>query len=396
VNGGYPCVGAGGGLLFPLAVTSIPNKAIWPYVQQWHFDVQKEFPGNFVVTTSYVGSKGTHLTLLTDGNQVLPVSASANPYVAAGAPITPPITNAAGVTTYAGDCSTFTVGPGGPPVTGQAATNLNVACGNLATNALARTLFPGYDDIANLRNEANSTYHALQVTARKTVGNLQLSLAYTYSHSIDDSSDRFDNAFVNSFDVASNRASSNFDLRHNLAISYIYGLPFFKGTGLVNKVLGGWQVSGITIAQTGTPFSVKNGTTYGDNAGVANGSGTGSRPDLVGAPKTVTAAQKAAEAGTFGPLYYNDAAFAIPIGLTFGNVGRNTLYLPGRLNFDFGLFKQFKFTERTGLDFRWENFNVFNHTQFNAVDNTLGDSAFLHLNGTHDPRRMQFGLRLYF
>jgi Carboxypeptidase regulatory-like domain len=393
---GYQNIGAGGGLFFPLAVTSIPNKAIWPYVQQWHVDVQKELPGNFVLTTSYVGSKGTHLTMLTDGNQIVPVPASANPYVAAGAPITPEIDAANGSIVYAGDCSTFTVGPGGPPVTGQAAINLNVACGNLTTNDLVRTAFPGYDDAAFLRNEANSVYNALQVTGRKTVGNLQLSLAYTYSHSIDDSSDRFDTAFVNSYNVAANRGNSSFDLRHNLAISYIYGLPIFRGNGFMHNVLGGWQISGITIAQTGNPFSVTNGTTYGDNAGVANGNGTGSRPDLIGNPNSVSAAQKVAESGTFGPLNYNDAAFAIPIGLTFGNVGRNTLYLPGRLNFDFGLFKRFAFTERTGLDFRWENFNVFNHTQFNAVDSTLGDSNFLHLTGTHDPRRMQFGLRLYF
>jgi len=387
---GYSCVGAGGGLLFPLAVTSIPNRVQWPYVQQWNLNVQRELPGNFVVSAAYVGSKGTHLTLLTDANQIVPVSASANPYVAAGAPITPPGNG------YAGDCSTFTVGPGGPAVTGQAAINLNVACGNFVTPDLVRTAFPGYGDISGLSDAANSVYHALQLTARKTVGDLQLSLSYTYSHSIDDSSDRFDTAFVNSYDIAANRASSSFDMRHNLAISYVYALPFFKAAGFTHLLFGGWQISGITVAQTGTPFSVTNGTTYGDNAGVANGQGTGSRPDLIGNPFTVTAAQKAAEAGTFGPLHYNDAAFGVPVGLTFGNVGRDTLYLPGRLNFDFGLFKEFPINERSGFDFRWENFNFFNHTQFNAVSSSLGASDFLHLNGTHDPRIMQFGLRFYF
>src|SRR6266852_3213277 len=70
----------GGGLLFPLAVNSIPNKAVWPYVQQWHLDVQRELPSHIVATVSYVGSKGTHLTMLNDLNQLLPVPASANPY----------------------------------------------------------------------------------------------------------------------------------------------------------------------------------------------------------------------------------------------------------------------------------------------------------------------------
>ena len=60
-------------------------------------------------------------------------------------------------------------------------------------------------------------------------------------------------------------------MRHNLTVSYVYGLPFFKASGLTHTLLGGWQISGITVAQAGLPFSVTNGTTYGDNAGVGNG-----------------------------------------------------------------------------------------------------------------------------
>jgi len=152
---------------------------------------------------------------------------------------------------------------------------------------------------------------------------------------------------------------------------------------------------------------------------VANGVGTGSRPDLVGDPNHVTSDQKAASTAVFGPLYYNPAAYALPTGLTFGNVGRNTLYLPGRLNFDFGLFKQFPIREKMAFQFRWEMFNVFNHTQFDAVSGNsaiqspagttaamdsnnpgspvnLASSSFLHLTGAHRPRTMQFGLRFQF
>jgi hypothetical protein len=366
-------------------------------------------PGHVVLTTSYVGSKGTHLTLERNINQILPVSAAANPYVAAKAPITPPILDAAGNTVYAGDCSTFTVGPGGPPVTGQAATNLSVACGGNPDPL--RPNFLGYGNVVRLEDTANSSYHALQVSARRTIGDLQVSLAYTYSHSIDDSSDRFDNTFVNSYDISTNRGPSNFDQRHNFALSYIYSLPFFKQSGFMHNVLGGWQISGITVAQTGQPFSVTNGTQFGDNAGVGNGGLVqgNSRPDRVaGVSTSPTSAEKAADAaaGIFGPLLFNPAAFAVPTGLTFGDVGRNTLYLPGRLNFDFGVSKRFVFTERTGLDFKWETFNLFNHTQFgtcaqgggcsNPVSASLGASDFGHLTSAHDPRRMQFGLRLYF
>lgn len=400
----------GGGLLFPLSVTSIPEKAIWPYVQQWHLDVQRELPGNLVATVSYVGSKGTHLTLQRNLNQLFPVPASDNPYVAAGRPITPEIDDAGGTVIYAGDCATGTAGPGGPAVTGAAATNLGIACGN-DPNPFRPLL--GFGNITRLENQANSVYHALQTTVRRTVGNLTLSVAYTYSHSIDDSSDRFDSAFVNSYDLSTNRASSDFDVRHNLAISYVYGLPFFKSPGLAHTVLGGWQVSGITIAQSGTPFSVSNGTDFGDAAGVANGVGTGSRPDLVGDPRSSVQSDVPS---VRGKLFYDPAAFAAPIGLTFGNVGRNTLKNPSRVNFDFGLFKRFTFGERAALDFRWETFNIFNHTQLyvtgpdgsnNTMDcapvgstagdaSCIGQSSFLHAAGAHLPRRMQFGLRLQF
>ena len=383
---GYGNIGGGGATLpfFPLNVVSVPDKAVWPYMQQWNLNVQKELPSHIFLSLAYVGSKGTHLTLLSDGNQILPVSAADNPYIAAG-----------NIPISGGDCSTLTAGPGGPAVTGQALVNLNVACGNVNTDQF-RTAFPGYSSITQLRNQANSIYHALQLQAHRTVGDLTLSVAYTYSHAIDDSSDRSDTAFVNAYNFAANRGSSNFDLRHNFSISYVYGLPFFKGSGFAHAILGGWQLSGITTAQTGLPFSVSNGSTFGDNAGVGNGVGTGSRPDLVGDPRSGFSSNQ--DPGTVGPLFYNPAAFGVPIGLTFGDVGRNTLNLPGRLNFDLGVFKRFAITEKTGFDFRWENFNLFNHTQFNGIDASYSpdSSTFMHLNSAHLPRIMQFGLRFYF
>src|SRR5258708_16905430 len=325
---GYQNIGAGGGTVpfFPLSVVSIPNKAIWPYVQQWNLNVQKELPSHIVLSAAYVGSKGTHLTLLNNANQLHPLSSSANPYKP-GQPITGVITDSSGKVTYAGDCATATT-VSGVPVTGQALVNLNVACGNVNVDT-ARTNFPGYSNINTLRDAADSIYNSLQVSANRTVGALTLSMAYTYSHSIDDSSDRAADVFVNAYDVANNRPSSNFYHPHRLPLSYAYGLPFFRGSGFAHTVLGGWQVSGITVAQTGTPFTVTNGTTFGDNAGVANGTATaGSRPDLAGDPHSGFSANQ--DPTQRGPLAYNPAAFAIPTGLTFGNVGRNTLNFPGR------------------------------------------------------------------
>jgi len=392
---GYGNIGGGGGLLFPLSVNSIPDKAIWPYVQQWHLDIQKELPSHFVATVSYVGSKGTHLTQQRNFNQLLPVAASDNPF-APGQPIT------------SDDCDALGTGAlaNGTPYGAQAGINLGVACGDDPNPFRPQS---GFGNITRLENQANSIYNALQATARRTVGDFTLSVAYTYAHSIDNSSDRYDGAFVNSYDLAANRGNSDFDVRHNLAVSYVYGLPFFnKSSGFTRALLGGWQVSGITIAQTGTHFSVTNGTDFGDAAGVANGVGTGSRPDLVGDPH---ASVQSNVASVRGPLLYDPAAYAAPTGLTFGDVGRNTLTNPGRINFDFGLFKRFAFGEKYALDFRWENFNLFNHTQYNGISNgmdcapvgstaadasCLSSSSFLHASGAHLARRMQFGLRLQF
>jgi hypothetical protein len=312
------------------------------------------------------------------------------------------VTNANGLPTSA------TLG-NGTAVPAAALSNLWIACGNNADPL--RTNFPGFSQITQLANQANSIYNALQVSAQRTVGNLTLSAAYSYSHSIDDSSDRSDTAFVNSYDPAANRASSTFDQRHSLSVSYVYGLPIFKSPGLSHTLLGGWQISGITVAQTGLPFTVTNGTTFGDNAGVGNGVGTGSRPDLVGDPRASLSQTEFPDVR--GPVIYNPAAFGLPTGLTFGNVGRNTLNYPGRLNFDFGTVKRFAINERAGFEFKWEVFNLFNHTQFDQIDNqgqgtngiamdtatpgaNLDSSNFLHLTGAHAPRRMQFGLRFYF
>ena len=123
------------------------------------------------------------------------------------------------------------------------------------------------------------------------MGALSLSLAYTYSHSIDDSSDRYNGDFVNSYDIAANRASSNFDQRHLLNIGYIYDLPFFRKPGLAHTLLGGWQWSGICHFQPGRRHR-HQWHHFGDNAGVGNGVGTGSYPDMVGNPRANIPASK--------------------------------------------------------------------------------------------------------
>jgi hypothetical protein len=393
VTSGYSLVGGSLGAQFPQSVVSIPQKQVWPYVQQWHFDVQHELPHHIVAVVSYVGSKGTHLGQRYDLNQIRPTPLSSNPYQP-GQPFTGVILNPDGTVKYPGDCAQGTAGQGGPniqgynpnpdpnvPITSQetgAGVNMYVACGN---NPDFFRPFLGYSDIRAQRNTASSIYHGLQLSGRKTVGTLQLSASYTYSHSIDDASSAGDTSFLNSYDLAANRASSNFDQRHVFTLSYIYDLPFFKGSGLTHSLLGGWQWSGITVIQTGTPFSVTNAgdgiAIPGDNAGVANGTGTNSRPDLIGDPNARIPGSGAGLIGgnLFGPLLYNPGAFAAPRGLTFGTAGRNIVRNPRQTNFDMAIFKHFPVREAMSFEFRAEAFNVFNHTEFGYIGGDAGSAG---------------------
>ncbi len=288
--------------------------------------------------------------------------------------------------------------------------NLGVACGNTNPDTLRPYL--GYANITHLQDAASSTYNALQTTLRRSVGNLQLNLAYTYSHAIDDASSRLDSGFVDAFNPALNRASSNFDERHTLSFSYVWDIPVFKSAGLTRTLLGDWQYSGIATFSTGFPFSL---VFPGDNAGVGNGVSTsGAWPDVVGNPNSGTVqVPLTGSLQGLGPLLYNPNAFAAPRGLTFGDAGRNFLRNPNRTNFDMSLFKRFAIKEKAAFEFRAEAYNIFNHTQWgyiygdagsgaynsgNLTSNTetFGQDSFLHIATAHNPRILQLGLKFMF
>jgi hypothetical protein len=398
---GYGNIGGAAGSFLPISVVSLPTRINWPYIQQWHLDTQIEIVRNMVATVGYVGSKGTHLPQLFNLNQLAPLPLSQNPYQLGEA------ISSTECTAAANGLPAFTP-VGNRPITGLALDHLNVACGNVPPTQSPLLPFPGYSNIARIQDTASSTYHAFQASLRRTAGRLQLGASYTWSHSIDNASDRFDSGFVNSFDLAANRASSNFDQRHIFNLSYVYDLPFFKESGLSHTLLGGWQWSGITTFSTGAPFNVLNGV-FSDNAGVGNNIGAGSFPDVVGDPKANI--PKLAPQPGIGPALFNPDAFAAPRGLTFGDAGRNFLRNPNRTNFDMGLFKHFKIKESMGVEFRAEAFNVFNHTEWGylggsagsaasnsgaSFNNTFGNANFLQIGSVHNPRILQLALKFSF
>lgn len=462
-GGGSPCIslltGASApspGTLYPIDVTSIPTQAIWPYAQQWSFGIQRELAKDLVINVAYVGSKGTHLTVERQLNQRAPLPANENPF-GPNEPLTISDCTIApsGATGHPGDGATpfqllsgIKVAPQSP-----AYVYLQAACANLYTpnvNSLPGRPYPGLGRVLALQNVANSSYHAFQLTARHTHGALTTGLSYSYSHSIDDSSDRSDPILVNSYDLAENRASSSFDERHLLTFNYIYQLPLKNLPRLLmdwaedktqadqpatdgkccsdrlNRWLDGWELSGVTLFQTGTPFTVINsagntGISLTDNAGVSSGLGIASSyPDVAqGQPMPGNNLQ------SYGPLLLNPSRFVAPRGLTFGDAGRNFLRNPGRLNFDMALAKHFKVTEASQLEFRAEAFNVFNHTQLRIYDpdnpgstgnnivscyagpqysagfqgsgaDCITGASFLHPVDAHRPRTLQVALKLVF
>ena len=422
---GYTGIGQGnsgvGGVAFPIDVTSIPTKTVWPYAQQWSFSVQRQLPKDMVAAVAYVGSKGTHLSAELQLNQLTSPPTGAEGVFLGGNPFGPgqPIT-AQDCLSYTGGVNSndtayaqgsFTLANGIVVTPDEPAwTNLAAACyaqnpGRIPIPSSLRTFAPGMGRVLSLQDIADSQYHALQATLRRTRGPLTVGVSYTYSHSFDDSSDRSDASFVNAVDIKSNWASSNFDQRHSLSANYIYAFPKLSGmlgrsllysaaegdagadkkpqatasdSQLLRVLVDGWEFSGITVFQSGTPFSVFNGggdtgISVADNAGVANGSGAASFPDVIADPRSNVT--KGNSSGSVGPLLYNPAAFAAPQGLTFGDAGRNFLNNPHRLNFDMTMLKHFKITEGSAMEFRIEVFNVFNHTEFRIFNPNIGNTA---------------------
>ncbi len=360
INGyeNIPSASGSSALLFPLAVTSIEPQIYWPYMQQWNLDVQHSLGKDTVLTVAYVGSKGTHLTDQRDLNQLEPTPASQNPFPA-GQGLTSAI------------CSNLTVNgsPTGTPVTGHALTNLNVACGNVDPDPYRP--ITGLGDLTFLETEANSDYNSLQVYLRKTIGRLNLSTAYTYEHSLDDSSDRYDGTFVNSYDLKQNYATSTFDETHILSGSYVYNLPTLHNVNaLVRDTVGGWELTGIVSINSGTPFSVTNGA-YPDSAGVANGIGTGSYASLCGNP--YAAPPSYVNPGNIvGPTLLNPSAFCQPTALTFGNETRDGFRNPTEEDWDTGIMKNFPIHgERANVQFRAEVFNVLNTVRWTGTNSGI-------------------------
>jgi hypothetical protein len=260
-------------------------------------------------------------------------------------------------------------------------------------NANLYRIYPGFSSIQQEENETNFSYDSLQAGLRvENRHGLTVQLAYTWSHEIDEVSSDL-NQVSNPFNLAYDRGSGTLDRRHIFNANYIYSFPFFahRSNRLGHMTLGGWQISGITIAQSGAPQYI----TYTGPDTLGLGGNTPNRPDEVA--KVSYPKQRMA--------WFTKSSFANPLapwnGGTnqgFGTAGKDAVVLPGLFNSNLSLFKTIPLTpgEGTTLELRFESFNTFNHREFNGIDANTADANFGQVTSAYDPRVLQLGAKLHF
>jgi len=369
---------------------SVPQHYVVPSTQQWNLTVQHALGKQWVLEVGYVGTHSVHLRETRDALQSQNATPE-NPVVLGGESIT----------------------------------------ANTFDNAIARSRaqgINGYSGFQLFANDAYSHYNSLQTTLslRWNAGYFQA--AYTFSRSTDATSTgntAFNTAFNDESTLADSRGLSDFDRTHRLAVSYRYDLPFFRtAEGLKHRVLGGWSISGITIIQSGLPFSVLD-------SGAGTGFlGAGSAPGVTTASlasgASMSSGYSSGGIGTRVNGYLNPAAFTTAPLLyptqcdpnqpdptvfpnanfcttNFGDLGRNTFRGPGQQNWDFSLLKNFRITERQSIRFTADFFNIWNHANFANPSSTdvesigLANSPFGKITTTvGTPRLIQFSLRYAF
>ncbi len=290
-------------------------------------------------------------------------------------------------------------------------------------------LDPRFNGVTQVQSVGTSNYQGLQLVVIKQPSHgLSLQGSYTYGHSIDDISDALavlvnDAANVQDpTNLRGNRSNSEFDLRHRVALDHVYEIPFtnhFEGTA--RKFLHGWAVSGIFSYQTGFPTSIFAGSRRGineialqgnvTNAIRANGDPTLFQPAPIGSPAASAIPGLCARGvGNVPPPpppappppptpCVNTSNF--PLTQPFlGNIGtspRNSLRLADFWDYDAGLLKDTKITEKMNLQFRWEVYNVFNHANLSGFTNTLTSPNFgTYTSTASNERQMQYSLKLLF
>jgi hypothetical protein len=324
------------------AYSFIPNYHL-AYVQQWSFILERQLTANDALSFAYIGTKGTHLSLIGDDNQPIYIPGSST-----------------------------------------------------AGNAQQRRPNPAVGQILVQNDWGNSSYNGFETSFKHRLkAGLTLFSTFTWSKSIDDRSAPANLSLAGSSEMADpNNASlrrglSDFDQNYTWRTSSVWDIPYRKQATRVERLLlASWEATGILTVDTGFPFSVTS---------PLNNSLTGLGQDFAdvvpGVPINLDGGRseqaKIAE-------YFNINAFTANRVGTFGSAGRNILRAPGLTNLDLALMKRFAITERANFMFRIEAFNTLNHPQFLPPGSGLGSATFGLLTGARDPRILQLSLKFGF
>ncbi len=353
----------------PQAGMTTPHpRNTYPYNENYFFSIERQLPGNSVLSLSYVGSQAHHLLLVysaNPGNPALCLALSRPSAVAPGSPTCGP---------YAEDATYVTA-------TGQVIHGTRGPLGSNFSN----------DDFQG--SFGNSSYNSLEASLRHSGKRLDLMLAYTFSKSLDQSSSISDP--VNPFNYRLTRALSAWDLTHNLVATYQYQLPTERITRRAKALTQGWAISGITRISSGFPVTISSD---GDNSlmgSVPNGVNNHSLdlPDFTPGPLNLNGNPRN------GLPYFNTDLFSPNALGTPGTASRRSFHGPGMVNFDLALLKNVSLSESKQLQFRLETFNTFNHAQFFgpvAVDGDIDSKLFGQVVRAAPPRLMQLALKFTF
>ena len=394
-----PHIAAGTAIVFPEGIRD-------PYVENWFFGVQHQVRTGIVVQLNYVGTAGHKLFRAEAVNRV------------------------PGARLPEGTCVTDSFGR---KLCSQV--NTSEDANGFVINPVGR-LNPNQGVLRVWENAGNSIYHGLQLSVQKRMSHgLQIGGNYTWSHAIDSGSTWHNsqttaNGFAAGDGVSTDmtlpsldRGNAIFDIRQRLTFNYVWELPFFQKThGALGTVLGRWQWNGIWSFQSGAHWSPFQGGPNANprfddkgNTGACDPAtfdptkcfNVGSDYNLDGfandRPNAIVNHVNATDAQWADGFNLPEGFFTAPCLGCVGNLGRNTFVGPGYWAVDTSIFKSFQLSDRFGLQFRAEAFNIFNHTNFQLGGatgptgfNNLKNSQFGQASGTFNPRQLQFGLKLSF
>jgi len=340
-------------LLSPPSAVEVDPTGKIPTTYSYQFSVQTSLPWNMILDTAYVGSASRHQS---DNRNI-----NWSPFG----------------TTFTAAATDPTAGTGCNGCAGALGTGRPLGSNALPQNFEARIY--GYGNINLYENAATANYNALQVQVqRRTTKGLFFGVSYTWSKAMATSlsGGTNDNSFVrpDQYNRLANYSPASFDRRQILSINYVYYTPKLKwGNGFTRLATDGWQLSGVTLAQTGAPFTPSVSVQNSSNQIVTGSYTEGSRPVLVKGCNPYTGSSD-------WRTYLNPSCFLPPsVGSIGLESGINYLNAPGGVNFDLALQKEFRMLKdgRVRTQFRIDAFNVFNHTIFTGVNSGLNYTPYV-------------------